>query len=248
MRGTVRRDANGLRIEHARSRLLELKDQLDQKVSLEGRLWSMNDNWWFDYRGAEFYVTDAKGHLPHTRYSFVTAPAGHLRLDPATMAATAVQDNPFAVSARDHGRRVRNPGKLVRQLRPSLDQITQKSDRDLVPCYVIRNAAIKYLEPEESYDSRFRTLYATPFLMVNGVPELLAESSMRRNILGNETTTMLFYERNAPAIEWTLRNATDQRLNVLAKRMADDKLAHPLRLLYATMLAAASDSRGASFC
>jgi hypothetical protein len=248
VRGVVRRDATGLRIERAHWRFVRLEDQIGRSVSLDGRLWRCNDHWWFDYRGTKLYITDAQGHLPQGLYGFATVPAGNLRLDSTTnMPAAASQRSRFVVAPSDHGRRVQVSGKLVRQLRPSLEQITEKSDRDLVSCYVIRNATLKYLEPEDERDQRFRTLYSSPFRMVDGVPELLAEGSIRRNILGNETTTTFYRERNWPAIEWTLRHVTPTTLDVLAKRLADPKMVPPLRLLYAAMLAAANDVRGRAF-
>ena len=49
LRGVVQRDASGWRIERAAWKLLDLADQVGQDVSLEGRLWSCNGHWWFEY-------------------------------------------------------------------------------------------------------------------------------------------------------------------------------------------------------
>lgn len=38
------------------SRLINLNDQIDQTISLNGTLWSMNGRWWFTYRGQEIFL------------------------------------------------------------------------------------------------------------------------------------------------------------------------------------------------
>jgi hypothetical protein len=41
-------------------RLARLEDQVGRKVSLRGKPWSMNGQWWFDYRGQDVFVKDMK--------------------------------------------------------------------------------------------------------------------------------------------------------------------------------------------
>ena len=147
----------------------------------------------------------------------------------------------------DHRRRVHVRGKLARQLRPSLDQISLKSDRDLVPCFVVRGAKAEYLEDAMPFMQRFGAIYPTTHTIKDGVPELLAEVSYRRNLMGNETTAQRYLERNREAITSILASASERTRDVVAKRMDDESLEKPLRLLYATVLAAANDPRGRTF-
>lgn len=59
----------------------------------------------------------------------------------------------------DHGRRVRVSGRLVRQDRPSLDNINYGFGAALVPSYVLRGARVEYLEVTADRDSPFEPLY-----------------------------------------------------------------------------------------
>ena len=147
----------------------------------------------------------------------------------------------------DFGRQVRVTGKLIQQLRPSLAQISLKSDRDLVPSFVIRGAKAEYLDQQLSWHQRFGAVYPTFHKVSDGVPELLAESSYRRNIVGNETTAGLYIERNYDVIQEILRQPTAATRDVLARRMRDAQLPEPIRLIYAAMLAAVNDERGRLF-
>jgi hypothetical protein len=56
--GTVRKtdSPNSYRMEKGITRLVKLEDQLGRKVSLRGTAWSMNGQWWFNYRGTDLYV------------------------------------------------------------------------------------------------------------------------------------------------------------------------------------------------
>jgi len=57
----VKSSSEGLRLEEADSRLLRLTDQLGKEVKLDGVAWSLNDYWWFEYRGEKLYVENQKG-------------------------------------------------------------------------------------------------------------------------------------------------------------------------------------------
>ncbi len=146
----------------------------------------------------------------------------------------------------DHGRKATVTGRLVRQLRPSLDQITMKTDRDLVQTYVIRVAKVEYLDAEISWYKRFGTVYdKNP--VSDGVPELIAKKGFRRNLMGNETTERLYAERNWNEINEIVANANPAVCDIVVKRMNDSTLNDSLRLLYATVLARVNDERGQIF-
>lgn len=147
----------------------------------------------------------------------------------------------------DHGRRVRASGRLVRQDRPSLDNINYGFGAALVPSYVLRGAKVEYLEERADWDSRFEPLYFTFHTVRDGVAELLPEYGFRRNMNLNETDARLYLERNAEVVNSVLRDATPEKRDVLARRMADPNLAEPLRLIYAGMLMWLDDARGRAF-
>jgi hypothetical protein len=46
------------RLDHGKSRLVRLEDQLGREVELSGQALSMNGYWWFQYRGVDLYVED----------------------------------------------------------------------------------------------------------------------------------------------------------------------------------------------
>ena len=143
-----------------------------------------------------------------------------------------------------HGRPACVSGKLVRQLRPSLDQISLKQDKDLVPTFVIRGAKVEFPGPTEAPEDRFRAVYANPVVLKEGVPVLLAEPSYRMNIMGDETEARLFHERNDTAIRAFLKAPTPAQIEVLAARLKDAEKSAALRLLYAALLATCNDARG----
>jgi|GEM_PF-1440088 len=216
VRGIVRRGADGLRVSGATWRLVELADQVGQDVALEGALRSMNGDWWFNYRGADIYLTSE---------------AGPTQVFPSA----------------DHWRPVRASGRLVRQDRPSPDQMFQTKDRGFVPAFVVRDAKIEYLDNGQTWQQRFATIHRTFHAVRDGVPELLAEEGFRRNLLGNETSAMLFWERNSEIIRGIVQDATPKSLDVVATRMHDSTLHPSVRLLYASILAAKNDQRGRDF-
>lgn len=157
------------------------------------------------------------------------------------------QDGPVLTFSGDHGRAATVTGKLAYQLRPSLSQISLKSDRDLVQTYVVRGAQVRFRDDSSTWHDRFGTVYATLNKVSDGVPELLAETSYRRNLLGNETTAMLFAERNSKVIAEIVQGATPEVRDVLVRRMNNASLNETLRLLYAAILARVNDERGREF-
>jgi hypothetical protein len=57
-RGTIRKAdrAEEYDLEKGVSRLVRLEDQVGKKVNLRGRAWSLNQYWWFDYRGVDVFI------------------------------------------------------------------------------------------------------------------------------------------------------------------------------------------------
>ena len=215
--GVVRKDGNAYRLEKPEWHLVELQDLVGKSAMLEGAFFSMNDVFWFGYRDQRLIVTDAKDHPVKNLYD-------------------------------QHGGKARVTGLLVKQLRPSLEQISLKDDRDLVPTFVVRRAKIEFLEPPVDHDKRyFQQIFPDGYMITDGVPELVAGSVMHRNIMGNETRSRDYVERNDAVIKPILRNATPTQLNVLAKRMVNTSLDADMRLVYAAMLAAANDARGRTY-
>lgn len=149
--------------------------------------------------------------------------------------------------SENHYRRARVRGDLVLQERPSLHQISLKSARDLVPTYAIRGAAVELTGRAVSWEEKLGPIYRSHQTSKNGVPELLAESSFRRNLLGNETDARLFAERNRPVIQQILREISPAHADEIARRMSDEKTNDILRLLYATILAGVDDRRGSAY-
>lgn len=146
----------------------------------------------------------------------------------------------------DYRRRARVTGKLVRQdRRPVKDN--NKTFGALVPCFVLRDAKVEYLEPQADKKSRFGPIYASFHVVRDGVIELLPEWSLRKDVMGTETDARLYLERNADVVDSILREATPETREVLARRMEDSKLPEPLRLIYAGMLLKLDDDRGRAF-
>jgi len=212
--GTVRGSPNAWRIEHPEWKLIQLADQVDRQVSLEGFVYMRNWDWRFEYRGTKLYLTTARG----TIMSFVDD---------------------------DHGRRVRVTGHLVRQERPSLEQISRKTDSDLVPCFAVRGAKVEFLEEQVGW--LFGVMYDGFPTKRDGVAELLAQEVFQNNVMGDETSAGSFRWRNDTLIEEVLADPTPKTLDVLAQRMNVATLKMPIRLLYAAMLARVNDARGRSF-
>jgi hypothetical protein len=149
--------------------------------------------------------------------------------------------------SHDSGRRIRVTGRLLRQDRPSLDQ-ENRTDRDLVPCFVIRGAKVEDLEGPSDWLHRYGQVYGDDFhTMRDDVPELLAKPSYQKNPTAGATTALFFAWRNADIIDGILRQATPETREVLARRMNDEALPEAIRLLYAGMLMWLDDARGRSF-
>jgi hypothetical protein len=216
VRGVIRRDGAGWRIEGPKWHLIELADQVGEEISMEGVLWSLNGHWWFDYRNDKLDLTKRSGPTMTFDYD-------------------------------DHGWRARVTGRLLRQHRPDIDQISEKTDRDLVSCFVVRGAKVEYLEEQSDFNHRLGSIDDNFHTQRDGVPELLARASFRRNSMGNETKAMVYVGRNEDVINGILRQAKPETHDILARRMNDGELPEAIRLIYAGMLAWLNDARGRTF-
>jgi hypothetical protein len=94
-------------------RLVHLKDQVGQEVSLRGTARSLNGEWWLNYRGTDLHV-DGMASLPGWSNDMHYCP-------------------------------VIIEGKLERAKLPRIDQISEKTDRDLAESFVVRQASWKPL-------------------------------------------------------------------------------------------------------
>lgn len=212
VRGTPRLREGEWQLENAVWSMARLADQIDRDVTLEGRLLSLNDHWWFESRGEKLLLADQRGRT--------------LTLD-----------------TNDHARSARISGRLRRQLRPSLDQISLKTARDLVPCYVIHGAQLEYLDGKDPWLELFGDLSRTPYQMEEGVP-LLAPRWGLRNRIGNETMALAYHAGNSYMIQQLLKAPPPKACEVLARQMRNAELDTPLRLLAAAMLEALGDDQG----
>ena len=146
-----------------------------------------------------------------------------------------------------HGRRATVKGRLVKQSRPSLDQISLQSDRALVPTFVVRDAKVQFDEEPKSWTQKFGTLPLTANMSEKGIPILVPERSFRRNIIGNETTIQRFYERNQYSIDKILRHPHEKIKPEIAKRLKDADVKYEIKLLYAAILARINDPVGREY-
>jgi HEAT repeat protein len=141
-----------------------------------------------------------------------------------------------------HGVSVRVKGRLLKQLRPALNQISEKVDRDLVPQFVIRAPKVNFPAGLLTEEERFRTLDGPRQKTEDEVPLLLAGIS-RQNLWGTETMAQLYVETNRASIDALLEAPSQAQKDVMAKRLETSKDA-AIRLIYAAMLAACNDERG----
>ena len=146
-----------------------------------------------------------------------------------------------------HGRRATVKGRIIKQSRPSLKQISLKSDRDLVPTFVVRDAKVQFDEEPKSWMQKFGPLPSTANKSEKGIPILVPERSFRKNIFGNETTIQLFYERNQNSITQILRLPQEKIKPEIAKRLKDADVKYEIKLLYAAILAKINDPVGREY-
>ncbi len=197
---------------------VDLKSKIGEQVDLYGTLGSLNGVWWFS-RGDERII----------------------------LATERGRSRTFETDW--HGRQVTVSGLLKHQLRASPDQISLKTARDLKRTFVVFDSKVALADKsiQENDTERFGVLYDEPVKRVDGVFDLIPKRGFRRNLIGSETDSRLFVERNWRFIQDTIANAKPPELDVVAARMNDSKRELPLRFIYAGILAARNDPRGQEF-
>lgn len=214
--GSLQRLGDGWQFQQARWAPMELADLAGQEVSLTGMLGSLNGMWWFEREGEEerICLTSAEGPV--------------LTFD----------------VERYHYTAARVTGRLLRQLRPSLEQISRKVDRDLVPQYVVRGAKVEHLVPPSGRDWLYHWIHGKPQPVRDGIPLLVAEEALVPGLLGDETKAGLCHLYNSTAIAFIQRDPSQKMTDFLAARMSDEGIDPILKLVYASVLAARDDERG----
>ncbi len=150
VRGTLRKNQDGFRIEAAFWHLITLSELLDQNVSLEGILTKYPSQCYFKYKGLYLYLNLALPDEMKTKLNKL---------------------------ARDVS--VRVSGRLVLENRPLLifekyGRIVESRDGS---SFVIQEAKIKFLEQKTFEDERNKPIYGTFHPLNEGVPEVRAEFS-----------------------------------------------------------------------
>jgi len=194
----------------------DLNEMIGQEVELIGETWSLNGKWWFEYAGVEEQIIISQIHKCPGWQSI------------------------------GHGHRARVRGRLERELRPSLRQISRTRFRELVPQFVIKKAKLENLSAElEPF--RFREVYDQAPSFSDGVLNLYDEHPVVYNYMPWMSDSLLLYWRNATLIREIIRRDSPQTRTVLKRRLQDERLSLPLRLLYAGVLAAVNDESGRQY-
>ncbi len=145
-----------------------------------------------------------------------------------------------------HGAEVRVKGRLAKELRPSLNQISLKTCRDLVPHFVIKQAAMELVSTGRRSLLSAEVYETTPTFR-DGVLDLHDDYGIVYNALPWMNPALLVYGRNADLIAEIVRRDSPATRAVLRNRMNDEKRTYTLRLLDAGMLAAMNDETGRKF-
>ena len=215
VRGLLQRADSGWQWRNATWSPAGLADMIGRDVTLTGALWSLNGVWWFERKGDE------------ERICLTSAPGPLLTFD----------------SNLYHGTEARVTGRLVRQLRPALDQISLKVDRDLVPQFTVRGARVEHLVPsgrEWSYD----WIHGQPQPMRDGLPLLVAQIALVPGLMGDETKSQMIRLHNQAAIKHLQRDSSLNATESVAAQMNAPGTEPVLRLICAGILAARNDGRG----
>lgn len=145
-----------------------------------------------------------------------------------------------------HGFLVAVRGRLEKELRPSLEQISQTPYRDLVPQYVFKRATLEVRSVD--YAGLFYSeVYNASPRFSDGVLALHDEIARTYNLLPSMNRAMLLSWRNARLINEIAGRDSPYTRTVLRKRMQDKDSSAELGLLYAGILAAAGDEAGRQF-
>lgn len=214
VRGRLHPTGTGWQWQNAQWHAASLADRIGQEVVLTGGLRSLNGVWWFERKGDEERIC-------------LTSAGGRV----------------LTFNSDHHGGSARVTGRLVRELRPALDQITSKVDRDLVPQYTVRGARVEHLDPEGGgWSSDWIT--GEPVPMRDGLPVLEARQAVFNGYLGGETRALLMSSHNDDVIKFLQRDGSAKRTDFLAAQMEMAGINPTLKLLYASLLAARNDERG----
>jgi hypothetical protein len=214
VRGRLHPTGIGWQWQNAQWHAASLAARIGQEVVLTGGLRSMNGVWWFQCKG-----------------------------DEERICLTSAEGRVLTFNSDHHGGSARVTGRLVRQLRPALDQITSKVDRDLVPQYTVRGARVEQLDPEGGgWSSHWISGKHVP--MRDGLPVLEAVRAVFNGYLGGETRAMLMRAHNDDVIDFLQRDGSAKRTAFLAAQMEMPGIDPTLKLLYASLLAARNDERG----
>lgn len=145
-----------------------------------------------------------------------------------------------------HGVAVTVRGKLEKELRPSLDQISLKTCRDLVPTFTLKQSTIK---PKSKGASAFffREVPNTSPVFRDGVLDLSSERFGAYNIMPWMNSASSSYRRNADAIKLIIERDSPPTREVVRSRMNDGQRDFVLRLFDAGILAAVNDDAGREF-
>lgn len=213
VQGRLQKTSTGWQWQNATWNAEALADRIGQEVVLTGTLWSLNGVWWFERKG-----------------------------DEERICLTSAQ-GPVLEFPNHHGTPIRVTGRLVRQLRPSLDQISTKVDRDLVPQYTVRDAKVQHLEPKaRGWSSRW--INGEPVPVRDALPALEPKMAVFSGLMGFETRSVLFRAHNHETIEQIQQDGSAKMTTFLAERMEEPGIDPTLKLLYAELLATRNDERG----
>lgn len=215
VRGLLRNAGSGWRWQNATWSPAELPGMIGSDITLTGVLWSLNGVWWFEREGDE------------ERICLTSAPGSVLTFD----------TNLY------HGTEAKVTGRLVRQLRPSLNQISLKVDRDLVPHFTVRGAKVEHLVPSgREWD--YGWIHGEPQLMRDGLPVLVAQTALVPGLLGDETKSQMIRLYNQAAIKYLQRDSSPKATESVAAQMNAPEADPTVRLICAGILAARNDERG----
>ncbi|WP_038165511.1 HEAT repeat domain-containing protein [Verrucomicrobium sp. BvORR106] len=214
VRGRLHPAGTGWQWQGAQWHAASLAERIGQEVVLTGRLRSMNGVWWFERKGDEERIC-------------LTSAGGRV----------------LTFNSDHHGGSARVTGRLVRELRPALDQITSKVDRDLVLQYTVRAAKVQPLDTRPK-GWNYHWISGRPVPMRDGLPVLEAREAVFNGYLGGETRALLMCSHNAQVIEFLQRDESAKRSDFLAVQMEAEGIDPTLKLVYAGMLAARNDERG----
>lgn len=194
----------------------DLGTSIGRRVTLDGKLWSLNGAWWLSHGDEDLMLANAQGR----RRDFPREWHGH--------------------RVRVQGRVER---QLRLPLNPA---VFTDVDGTWPMVHVLFDSDVRTLEAavEGTEGNRHRDLYTKAPRLRDGVFDLLAATPRWRNYDPTDTAARLFAARNSPWLQELLRESSPAMRDVMARRMDDAGRHQALRTLYAGLLAAHDDRRG----